>query len=79
MIYNVSSFALTIPPYIVPEPVLARETLACDRTANYYLIARITECNNDEARSLKAAATMLGINESWRDINSCLNIARKTQ
>lgn len=47
-------------------------------TANYYLIARITEYNNG-LRLLKAAATTPGINEPWRDINSGLNTAYKTQ
>lgn len=32
-------------------------------TANYYLIARITECNNNGPGPLKAAATTPGINE----------------
>lgn len=45
-------------------------------TANYYLIARITEYNG--LRPLKAAATTPGINELWRDINSGLNTTYKT-
>lgn len=34
-------------------------------TANYYLIARITEYNSNRPRPLKAAATTPGINEPW--------------
>lgn len=56
----------------------AREARADLGTANYYLIARITECSNNGPRPLKAAATTPGINEPWRDINSGLNTAYKT-
>lgn len=56
----------------------AREARVSRGTANYYLIACITEYNNGP-RLLKAAATTPGINEPWRDINSGLNTAYKTQ
>lgn len=44
-----------------PGPAGPRE--ARRGTANYYLIARITEYNNNGPRPLKAAATTPGINE----------------
>lgn len=56
----------------------AREARVELGTANYYLIARITEYNNNGPQQLKAAATTPGINEPWRDINSGLNTAYKT-
>lgn len=68
------------PPHVADARLGPRGPRGARRgTANYYLIARITEYNNNGPRPLKAAATTPGINEPWRDINSGLNTAYKTQ